>query len=101
MVKTYAVFKYDVTCRACGCRQYETILRVSQARPLTCVECRQNIDVPQEHPALFTQAVAFVEWERSHVAHSLSGGCQWKTLRGRPAAVRQSAFRRPSTTASP
>jgi hypothetical protein len=59
MVDTSAVFKLPVCCAACGSQQYETLLRISQANPVVCVECRQNIDLPRDNSAIFTRAVAF------------------------------------------
>jgi len=64
MVETCAVFKLPVCCAACGSQQYETLLRISQATPLVCVECRQSIDLPRDNSAIFSRAVAFVEEER-------------------------------------
>ena len=64
MVVTSAVFKLPVCCAACGSQQYQTLLRISQATPLVCVECRQSIDLPRDNSAIFSRAVAFVEEER-------------------------------------
>jgi len=64
MVETCAVFKLPVRCAECGSQQYETLLRISQATPLVCVECRESIDVPRDNSAIFSRAVAFVEEER-------------------------------------
>ena len=64
MVETCAVFKLLVCCAACGSQQYETLLRISQATPLVCVECRRSIDLPRGNSAIFSRAVAFVEEER-------------------------------------
>jgi hypothetical protein len=47
-----------------GSEQYETLLRISQAKPLVCVECRQSIDLPRDNSAIFGRAVAFVEGEQ-------------------------------------
>ena len=64
MAVTSAVFKLPVCCAACGSQQYQTLLRISQATPLVCVECRQSIDLPRDNSAIFSRAVAFVEEER-------------------------------------
>jgi hypothetical protein len=64
MVETCTVFKLPVCCAACGSQQYETLLRISQATPLVCVECRRSIDLPRGNSAIFSRAVAFVEEER-------------------------------------
>jgi hypothetical protein len=64
MVETCTVFKMPVCCAACGSQQYQTLLRISQATPLVCVECRQSIDLPGDNSAIFSCAVAFVEEER-------------------------------------
>ena len=69
MVDTCAVFKLPVCCAACGSPQYETLLRISQGKPLVCVECRQSIDLPCDNSAIFSRAVAFVEGEQ-HAAWS-------------------------------
>src|SRR5258708_39287840 len=75
MVDTCAVFKLPVRCPACGSQQYETLLRISQANRLVCVECRrisqanrlvcvecrQSIDLPHDNAEIFSRAVAFVE----------------------------------------
>jgi hypothetical protein len=66
MVDTCAVFKLPVCCAACGCQQYETLLRISQATTLICVECRQSIDLPRDNAAIFSRAVAFVNEERRY-----------------------------------
>ncbi len=66
MVDTCAVFKLPVSCAACGSQQYETLLRISEAKPVVCVECRQNIDLPRDNSAIFGRAVAFVEGERAN-----------------------------------
>ena len=63
MVDTCAVFKLPVRC-ACGSEQYETLLRISQAKPVVCVECQQSIDLPRDNSAIFSDAVAFVEGQR-------------------------------------
>lgn len=68
MVDTCAVYKLAVRCAACGAQQYETLLRISQARPLVCVECRQSIDLPRDNAAIFNSAVDFVEGERKWAA---------------------------------
>jgi len=67
MVDTCAVFKLPVCCAACGSQQYETLLRISQGKPLVCVECRQRIDLPRDNSAIFSRAVAFVESEQCAV----------------------------------
>jgi translation initiation factor 2 beta subunit (eIF-2beta)/eIF-5 len=64
MVETRAVIKLPVCCAACGSQQYETLLRISRATPLVCVECGQSIGLPHDNSAIFSQAVAFVEEER-------------------------------------
>ncbi len=66
MVDTCVVFKLPVTCAACGSQQYETLLRISEAKPVVCVECRQNIDLPRDNSAIFGRAVSFVEGERAN-----------------------------------
>jgi hypothetical protein len=40
-------------------------LRISQAIPLVCLECGQGIDLLRDNSAIFSQAAAFVEEERS------------------------------------
>ena len=64
MVDTSKVFKEPVRCVACGSQQYETLLRIAQGTPITCVECRQGIDLPRDNPEIFASTVAFVrsEW---------------------------------------
>jgi hypothetical protein len=64
MVDTCAVFKLPVRCGTCSSEQYETLLRISQAKPVVCVECRQSIDLPRDNSAIFGRAVAFVEGQR-------------------------------------
>ena len=71
MVDTCKVCKLPVHCPACGSRQYETLLRISEAGPLACVECHENIDLPHDNPAVFSYAVAFVEGERRLLNGSL------------------------------
>src|SRR5262245_27053697 len=64
MIETCAVFKLPVCCAACGSQQYETLLRIAQATPLVCVECRERIDLRHGNSAIFNCAVAFVEGQR-------------------------------------
>jgi hypothetical protein len=64
MVDTCAVFKLPVRCAACGSQQYETLLRISQANPLVCVECRQSINLPNDNAVIFSRAV--LSWKRNN-----------------------------------
>jgi hypothetical protein len=66
MVDTCAVFKLPVCCAACGSQQYETLLRISQATALICVECQQSIDLPRDNASTFSNAVVFVNEERRY-----------------------------------
>jgi hypothetical protein len=42
MTDTCRVFKEPVRCAACGSRQYETMLRIAEGAPVTCVACQQT-----------------------------------------------------------
>ena len=63
MVDTCRVFKEPVRCTVCGSRQYETLLRIAQGAPVTCVECHQDIDLPHDNSEIFAHVLAFVQSE--------------------------------------
>ncbi len=65
-VTTCAVFKLPVCCAACGSQQYETLLRISQANSVGCVQCGRSIDLPRDNSTIFNRAIAFVEGERAN-----------------------------------
>ena len=60
----WEVMARAVRCATCASHQYETLLRIPQGKPLVCVECRQEIDLPRDNSAIFSRAVAFVKDER-------------------------------------
>jgi hypothetical protein len=63
MVDTCRVFKKPVRCAACGSQQYETLLRIAQGLPVTCVECHRDIDLPNDNSEIFAIIVTFVQSE--------------------------------------
>jgi hypothetical protein len=79
-VDTCAVIKRPVCCVACGAQQYETLLRISQARPVVCLECRQPIDLPRDNSSVFASARDFVEAERAN-SHLTSALCHHRLER--------------------
>src|SRR6516165_3882 len=67
MVDTCQVVKEPICCAACGSHQYETLLRIARGTPVTCIECRQDIDLPRDNAEIFASTVAFVREE--HLRH--------------------------------
>jgi hypothetical protein len=60
MVNTFKVIKEPVRCTACGSQQYETLWRISQGAPATCVECHQDIDLREDNSEIFASTLAIV-----------------------------------------
>jgi hypothetical protein len=74
MLDTCRVFKESVRCAACGSRQYETMLRIAEGAPVTCVECHQDIDLAHDNSV--ARVLTFVQSElagRDGMALPLSG----------------------------
>jgi hypothetical protein len=65
MADTCRVFKEPVRCAACGSRQYETMLRIAEGAPVTCVECQQDIDLPRDNSETFARVLTFVQSEQA------------------------------------
>jgi hypothetical protein len=63
MLETCRVFKEPVRCAACGSRQYETMLRVAEGAPVTCIECQQDIDLAHDNSETFARVLTFVQSE--------------------------------------
>ena len=59
MLETCRVFKEPVRCAACGSRQYETMLRIAESAPVTCVECQQDINLAQDNSETFARVLTF------------------------------------------
>jgi hypothetical protein len=71
MVYTCEVFKFPVRCAACGSEQQETMLRIAQGTPVVCVECRQEIDLPNDNSETFSEMVA--SWRESWLGRQTLG----------------------------
>ena len=71
MADTCRVFKEPVRCAACGSRQYETMLRIAEGAPVTCVECQQDIDLPRDNSETFARVLTFVQSELARHSGSL------------------------------
>ena len=63
MLETCRVFKEPVHCAACGSRQYETMLRIAEGAPVTCIECQQDIDLAHDNSDAFARVLTFVQSE--------------------------------------
>ena len=63
MLETCRVFKEPVHCAACGSRQYETMLRIAEGAPVTCIECQQDIDLAHDNSEMFARVLTFVQSE--------------------------------------
>jgi hypothetical protein len=63
MTDTCRVFKERVRCAACGSQQYETLLRIAEGTPMSCVECHQDIDLAHDNSETFARVLPFVQSE--------------------------------------